>query len=531
MTERGAMPDLATLRRRLGEGFDLIRRDQPAAAEVLAAELRAAHGNHPEVLFFSCETRLAHADPEGALGYIAAAVEAMPGVVPLLLRQAEVLVMLRRRNDAKAVAARIAALAATDPQALAHAAQIHNSCDDPAGALPYLERARAPGHDSVPLRFDLAAARHHVGDAAGAERELDELLQLEPRFGPALYLRSTLRRQTALSNHVDELEARLATGFPRELGRVQCLYALAKELEDLGEAERSFARLKEGADLRRKMLTGYDLGLELANFEAIRTAWDASAMAREAPGFADAAPIFIVGMPRTGTTLVERIFARHPDCGSAGELLDFGQVLGGLARKAQAARPELGTAAASVFADFAELGRDYVRGAREAAPPRPRFVDKMPINFLYCGPIRKALPDARIVHLVREPMDTCFAVYKTLFNQAYPFSYDLAELADYYAGYRRMMDHWHAVMPGAIIDVRYEDLVSDPEGQARRLLEACGLAWDPVVLDPAADSQPSTTASAAQVREPIHARSVRKWEQHAAGLEPLRRRLAEHGFV
>jgi predicted Zn-dependent protease len=316
MTERGAMPDSASLRRRIGEGFELIRHDQAAAAEAVAAELRAAHPTDAEVLFFSCETRLAHADPAGALPYIAAAVEAMPGVVPLLLRQAEVLVMLRRRNDAKAVAARIAALA--DPQALVTAAQIHNACDDPAGALPYLERARTPGHDSVPLRFDLAAARHHIGDAAGAERELDELLALEPRYGPALHLRSNLRTQTALANHVDELEARLAAGFPRDLGRVQCLYALAKELEDLGEAERSFARLTEGADLRRKMLSGYDLGLELANFEAIRTAWDASVMARPLDAAEQAAPIFIVGMPRTGTTLDERIFARHPYCGSAG---------------------------------------------------------------------------------------------------------------------------------------------------------------------------------------------------------------------
>jgi hypothetical protein len=528
MIERGPQPD-AAVRQRLSQGFELLRGGRVVEAEALAAQLRAARGDDPEVLFFSCETRLADADPEGALPFIEAAVRRLPTTVPLLVRLAEVLVMLRRRNDARAVAATIAAQGGTE--ALTQAAQIHNSCDDPAGALPYLERARTPGHDSVPLRFDLALARHHVGDAAGAERDLDELLQLEPRFGPALYLRSTVRRQTPAANHVADLESRLATGFPRELGRVQCLYGLAKELEDLGEAERSFAYLAEGAALRRKMLTGYDPGPELATMASIREHWTADAIAAPVAGATDAAPIFIVGMPRTGTTLVERILARHPECGSAGELLDFGQVLGGQARKAQAAHPGKDLVAASLLADFTALGREYVRGAREAAPPRPRFVDKLPVNFLYCGAIRKALPNARIVHLVRDPMDTCYAVFKTLFNQAYPFSYDLAELADYYAAYRRMMDHWHAAMPGAVIDVRYEDLVADPEGQARRLLEACGLAWDPVVLDPAADSQPSTTASAAQVREPIHARSVRNWERHAAGLAPLRARLAEHGLA
>jgi Flp pilus assembly protein TadD len=518
-----------TARQRLAQGFDHLRHGRMAEAEAVAAELRAARPGDPEVLYFSCEARVGDADPEGALGYIEAAVAKLPTVVPLLLRQAEVLVMLRRRNDAKRVAAAIAAQAHADPEALAHAAQIHNSCDDPAGALPYLERARQPGHVSVPLRFDLAVARHHVGDAEGAERELDELLQLEPRFGPALYLRSTVRRQTAQANHVADLETRLKIGFPRELGRVQCLYALAKELEDLGEHAKSFENLREGATLRRTMLTGYDLGAELATMDEIRARWTAAEMAAPVAGTTDAAPIFIIGMPRTGTTLVERIFARHPECGSAGELLDFGQVFAGQARKAS--QPGEGLVEASLRADFAALGHDYVRGAREAAPPRPRFVDKMPVNFLYCGAIRKAVPNARIVHLARDPMDTCFAVYKTLFNQAYPFSYDLVELADYYAAYRRMMDHWHQAMPGTILDVRYEDLVADPEGQARRLLDACGLAWNPVVLDPMADSQPSTTASAAQVREPIHARSVQKWKLHAAGLEPLRARLAEHGLA
>jgi hypothetical protein len=128
-------------------------------------------------------------------------------------------------------------------------------------------------------------------------------------------------------------------------------------------------------------------------------------------------------------------------------------------------------------------------------------------------------------------MDSGYAIYKTLFNQAYPFSCDLVELADYYAAYDRMMRHWHQVLPGAILDVRYEDLVADPEGQARRLLAHCGLPWDDAVLDAASDAKPSTTASAAQVREPIHSRSVSKWRLHAAGLEPLRARLAELGVL
>jgi len=181
--------------------------------------------------------------------------------------------------------------------------------------------------------------------------------------------------------------------------------------------------------------------------------------------------------------------------------------------------------------DFAALGREYLRGAREAADGAEVFIDKMPVNFMYCGLIAKALPRAKIVHLVRDPMDSCYAVFKTLFQQAYFFSYEQQALADYYTAYRRLMRHWQSVLPGRILDLRYEDLVSDTASQARRLLEFCGLDWNDAVLAPNANARPSTTASAAQVREPVHARSVGRWRSFAAGLEPLRQRLQAHGLV
>jgi hypothetical protein len=160
-----------------------------------------------------------------------------------------------------------------------------------------------------------------------------------------------------------------------------------------------------------------------------------------------------------------------------------------------------------------------------------RFIDKLPVNFMYCGMMLAALPDARIVHLTRDPMDCIFAVYKTLFNEAYNFSYDLEELASYYACYRRLMDHWHALMPGRILDIAYESLVSGSDGEAQRLLDYCGLAWRDEVVEPAANPRPSTTASSAQVREAVHAGSVGRWRQHEAALEPVRRRLVELGCL
>jgi hypothetical protein len=380
------------------------------------------------------------------------------------------------------------------------------------------------------MLYELAAALHFTGDTEGAASTLAALLAGAPKAGVALHLRSSLRRATPERNHVAELEALLATPFPSDADRAGALYALARELEDLGEGERAFAAAREAAALRRGQLRGYDVAGEIATIDAVCAAYGAAELARAVPGHDEEGPIFVVGMPRSGTTLVERILSRHSRVGSAGELLDFGQALGAAVRRLPPA-PGESLVDASLRVDFAALGRDYLRGAREAAPARPLFVDKMPSNYMYCGLIRRALPKARIVHVTRDPMDTGYAVFKTLFGQSYLFSYDLREIADYLACHERAMRHWQAVLGDAIVTVRYEDLVADPEGQARRLLEALGLEWEPEVLTDAGNDRLSTTASAAQVREPIHDRSVGRWREHAEGLEPLRQRLAELGVV
>lgn len=524
----------ATLRQQVGEGFRLLQQDRLADATRLSDALVAAHPGDPEVLFLASEARLAADDAEAAYGFIAAAVEAAPGQIPLLLKKAENLIMLRRRTDARQVAADAIVVAGVDGQALWAIGKIYSKCDDPANARPLYERALAAMGRNPALLYDLALARFHTGDIVGAEKDLEVLLASAPAAapvtGPALYLRSTLRRQTGADNHIADLEARLRAGFPNPAARAACLYALAKELEDLGQADRSFSTLTEAAALKRQTLN-YDAAAERASIDGVREAYTPEVMHAESTGHAEEGAIFIVGMPRTGTTLLERMLGRHSEVESAGELLDFGQVLAAAARKSFQDNPGKTLVEASTLIDFAALGRDYMASAREAAAGSLVFVDKMPINYMYCGLIRKALPNARIIHLVRDPMDSCYAVYKTLFSQAYYFSYDLGELAAYYATYHRMMRHWHAVMPDAILDVHYEDLVADTEGQARRILAWCGLDWQAAVLTPSDNEKPSTTASAAQVREPIHTRSVQKWRRYETGLAPLREQLMAAGIV
>lgn len=525
----GTVADSA-LQQQLAQGFALLQQDRLADAAALSDRMVSAHAGNAEVLFLASEVRLAADDAESALGFITAAVDAAPGQLPLLLKKADNLIMLRRRTDARQVAADAVAVAGDDGRALWAIGKVYSRCDDPVNALQLFQRSFAAMGSHPALLYDLAAAKFFTGDIAGAETDLAALLAVAPMTAHALYLRSTLRRQTQAHNHVADLETRLAAGFPDAAGRAACLFALAKELEDLGQDDKSFSMLAEAAALKRQTIK-YDAAAERASIDSVRAAYTPEVMQADEAGHGEEGAIFIVGMPRTGTTLLERMLGRHSDVKSAGELLDFGQALAAAARKCLQANPGKTLVEASQMIDFAALGRDYMVSAREAASGSHMFIDKMPVNYIYCGLIRKALPNARLIHLVRDPMDSCYAVYKTLFNQAYHFSYDLDELADYYTSYHRLMRHWHAVMPGAILDVHYEELVADTQGQARRILAWCGLDWQEAVLTPSENENPSTTASAAQVREPVHTSSVQKWRRYEAGLAPLKARLVAVGIV
>jgi hypothetical protein len=196
-----------------------------------------------------------------------------------------------------------------------------------------------------------------------------------------------------------------------------------------------------------------------------------------------------------------------------------------------AREPSRSPAEASLGIDFAELGKAYCEAARDLAGDAPSFVDKLPYNFLYCGYILAALPNARIIHLTRNPLDTCYAVYKTLFFGAYSFSYDLNELADYFVSYHRHMAHWHAVLPDRILDVCYEDLVAEPEPSVRRIIDWCGLPWEPSVLDFHRQETASMTASAMQVRRPVYTDSIDSWRRAEVLLAPLKARLEAAGVL
>lgn len=385
-------------------------------------------------------------------------------------------------------------------------------------------RALAQRPDDPACVYNHATTLVALGRLDDAERAFDRVIALAPSDGDAWYNRSTLRRQTPQRNHVAQLEARLSGVADADPMLVPLCHALAKEREDLGEHAASFAALKRGADARRRRMQ-YRVEDDLETMALIADTFDAGFFARSHAGHGDARPLFVVGLPRSGTTLVERTLASHAAITSRGESADLAQAV---VRQAGAASGKADLVRRTAGMDFAALGRAYCTTLPTG--PQARVVDKTPGNFLYLALVAAALPQARIVHLRRNPMDACYAMYKTLFRMAYPFSYDLDDLGRYWLGYDALMAHWRRVLPAdRFIEVDYEALVADHEAVARRLVAHAGLDWDPACLAFDRNPAPTLTASAAQVRQPVYRSSVGLWRRYEDELAPLRRRLEAAG--
>jgi tetratricopeptide (TPR) repeat protein len=476
------------------------------------------------------------AAPQDILAAVEAALVRKPADPALQLRRAQCLLALGRPAEARTAAARAKSLAAANAVLLDAIGTVLSHAGDPAGALTAYDQALALAPDDPQLLFNRAAVRRFLGRLAEAEADYDRVIALRPDDHEAWKNRSDLRVQVGANNHVEALEARLGsllTGAASDhRGEVHLRYALAKEYEDLGEHEKSFGHLQRGARRQRAGLR-YDVAVDVATVDWIIEAFPAAPPAAVAggqddPGMAEA-PIFIVGLPRSGTTLLDRILGSHSQLASAGELNCFALSLTDAVQRQRGARlPRRELVAQSAAVDFPALGRSYLGKAR-AVVPAGRFIDKMPLNYLYCGLIRRALPGARILHMTRHPMAAGYAMYKTLFRDGYPFSYDLTEIARYFAAYRRLMLHWESTLPDAILPIAYEDLVADPAGQTRRALAFCGLEWEEACAAFHLNPAPTTTASAAQVRRPLYDSSVAQWRRYERQLAVLRDQLLALG--
>ena len=462
-----------------------------------------------------------------------AAVETAVSLDPqgeYLAQLARLYTLVRRDADAAGALARAEARPPADALGRDTMGCVYARLGDHAASVPHFAEAVRLEATNTSFRYNLAAAHSFVGAQDEAERQLEALIERSPDDARAHHLLAGLRKQMADQNHVNRLQAtRQAARAPRD--RLLLGYALAKELDDLHDAHQAFAVLAETNAEHRAMLN-YRFEEDAAIFDAVEERWTRLAKVSQAPS--DAAPIFVVGMPRTGTTLVERILSSHPDTESAGELQAMPLAVKVAAGTRTRAVLDPDTVRAAVDADLARIGRDYLaRAAPHVAGAKPRFVDKFPGNFFYLGLIAHALPNAKIVCLRRNPMDTILANFRNLFaigSRYYHYSYDLLDIAAYYARFDRLMARWHAALPGRVLDLGYETLVASQEAETARLLSHCGLAWSDACLDFHNNAAPVSTPSAAQVRRPLYRDAVERWRLHAEALKPAREFLAANGI-
>ncbi|MFN2329669.1 MAG: sulfotransferase [Chromatocurvus sp.] len=407
-------------------------------------------------------------------------------------------------------------------------ASVHTLLGDPAEASQWLSRALDQQPENLLFLLNRANNQMFLGEFAAAQRTLEQALDVNPENANAHWLLSGLNRACD-REHVDQLRALLQDGTRSPLERAYLNYALGKELEDLEDWSGAFDAFARGAQARRSTLV-YDEAAERGMFDALEKTFTAAWLASCPIGHATTSPIFVVGQPRTGTTLIERIITAHPAVHSAGELRQFDGSLRRLLNWNGTRRNSAELVQRAGNVDVRRLGEAYMSTTHRLRGNLPHFVDKLPANYRYLPLILAALPGARIVHVRRDPMDACFASFKQLFADAYPHSYRQEELARHHARYYRLMAQWRARFGGRYHEIAYEAVAADPEPHARALIRFLGLPWNDACLDFHRQTSAVTTASVIQVREAAHTRSVGRWRRYEQQLQPLRRSLEAEGI-
>lgn len=502
--------------------------DMARATQIATQLLRVSGG--------AAESRFLRGVAEAEAGRVSAALPLLAEAAALApsaeyeAQLARLLIQARRDGEARAAAARAEALGPADALTFDTIGCVRTRLGDHADAVRLFTHAVDRASDNLDFRYNLAAALGFVGRIAEAEVAFEAIIASAPTDGRAHYALSGLRRNNASHNHITRLEAVLAQPAAPD-DRLRIRYALAKEYEECGRPADAFAHLK-AANAQHRAATGYAFAQDAAIFDAIERVF-AGGRVLTGNGVSDAAPIFVVGMPRTGTTLVDRILSSHPDVRSAGELQAMPLATKQLAGSATRRILDPETLSGAHGAEAGALARLYLaRAEQHVGPGAQRFTDKLPANFLYIGFIAEALPAARIVCLRRNPMDTIWSNYKHLFASTspyYAYSYDPVDTARYWLRFDRLMAFWQARLPGRVLELAYERLVADQEAETRRLLAHCGLDWSDACLNFHDNPASVATPSAAQVRRPINADAIGRWRDHADGLAAARTLLEEAG--
>jgi tetratricopeptide (TPR) repeat protein len=434
--------------------------------------------------------------------------------------------LLRAQGKLHQAAARLEQALALKPDF----AEAHNNLGIVLMGQDKLDQAVTRFEQALAFRPDLAETHKNLGNALTQQGKFDEAaasydqaIVLRPNYAEAHYHRSDVKTFRTGDAELAALESLAADAGRLPAGKMPYIhFALGKALEDVCDYPRAFEHLLKGNALKRREVD-YNEAACRRNFQHIAQQFDSSLLDRfSAAGDPSPVPIFVVGMPRSGTTLVEQILASHPQVHAASELTNLDRIVRAVSDAAGRPAPFPAWVATLNADGVRGLGQAYLASLPSVAPGKTRITDKAISNFLFVGLIRLILPGARIVHTLRDPVDTCVSCFSKLFTHGQTFSYDLAELGRYYRMYHELMAHWRSVLPaGAMLDVSYEDVVDNLEEQARRLIDYCGLPWDDRCLRFHETSRPIATASNVQVRQPLYRSSLARWRRYEAFLQPL----------
>ena len=501
-------------------------------AHALCLKALAEQPQHADALFLLGMIAAEHRNFGKALEVIDRAIAIEPRKAEYLAHRGRCLIALQRPREAFEAAQQALALGSHDALTLDTIGVVMTRAGAHAEATEPFRRAVARDASKPAYHYNLAAALQFVGDLEAAAGEYRQAVRLDPQHYRAWSSLAQISRAPLTADEVATLERALEGTALDADAELHLCHALAKQHEDEGRYEAAF-RLLERGKRRKRATLDYTFASDRALFDAAARL-PSALEGRRAQGHASREPIFIVGMPRTGTTLVERILSSHPSVFSAGELTNFGLVVKRAARTPSNRVLDTETLASAAAGDAAAIGAAYVDSTRPRTGNTERFIDKMPLNFFYAPLILRALPNAKIICLKRNPLDTCLSNYRQLFATSFPYynyAYDLLDTGRYYAAFHSLTSLWRDTLPQNYLEVRYEDVVDDVEREARRLLAFCELPWDQRCLAFEENAAPVATASSAQVRQPIYRFGLERWRRYERQLEPLRALLASEGVL
>jgi tetratricopeptide (TPR) repeat protein len=544
-------PALAEARNDLGNALlELGRNDDAVAAYRLALQVRPGDA---QILCNIANAQGRLGQRQAAAASYRQALTSNPRYVEALNSLGDVLSELGARREAMSLYARAVELEPDRPEShynLANALFDLRKLDEAAASYTRLLALR-PRHARA--RLSLGVVRREQGRHADAEASCLAALAIDPGYVEALSLLGELRADTGRFAEAEELFQRAIAINPnfsfafsgiathRRMTRdddawlagarallakrppleheISLNYALGKYFDDVGQYDDAFSHYRQANELTKRRVPGYDGAKLTRSVDDIIRSFDATFMRRcDAGASVTELPVFVVGMPRSGTSLTEQILASHPAVGGAGEVAFWDAAFASYRRaEAGGAGREAGVAL------LADMTRDYLERLGHVGGEPSRVVDKMPTNFWYAGLIHAAFPRARFIHMRRHPIDTCLSIYFQNFFNVDPYANDLHSLAHYYGEYLRIADHWRAVLPAhALLEVPYEGLIEDQERWTRRMLEFLGLPWDSKCLDFHETERVVITASKWQVRQKIHASSTGRWRNYEKFVGPLR---------